>query len=199
MFVALDIDELIRDRITEFRDRLRSLVPDVRWVGPETFHITLQFLGEIMKLDETVHALQAVKSLPVHLSFCGIGFFPNPKAPRILWAGIQGDEHLQPLVSAISSALAPLGFPREPGPFSPHLTLARSGSGRPKPVHGEEPVPSLQRVRDELAKLPSPDFGTMTAHQFYLYESHLSPAGPRYEKRVPFGLRPSAAATNGIF
>ena len=43
-----------------------------------------------------------------------------------------------------------LGFERDPGPFTPHLTLARSGSGRPRPVRGERPAPGLQRVRDEL-------------------------------------------------
>ena len=49
LFVALDIDADIRDRITAFRDQMRPLAPDVRWVGPETFHITLQFLGETTK------------------------------------------------------------------------------------------------------------------------------------------------------
>ena len=29
----------------------------------------------------------------------------------------------------------------------------------------------------------------MTAHQFFLYESQLSSAGPRYEKRESFPLR----------
>ncbi len=46
LFVALDIDPEIRRRIGEFRDQMRPYAPDVRWVGPETFHITLQFLGE---------------------------------------------------------------------------------------------------------------------------------------------------------
>ena len=194
LFVALDIDSAIRQRITVFRDQLRPLAPDVRWGSPENFHVTLQFLGETTKADEIHHVMQSIKSLPVPLDVRSAGFFPNSKAPRVFWIGIQSDEHLQQLVSAISQALAPLGFPREPGLFTPHLTLARSGSGRPQPVPSEKPAPSLQRVRDELAKLPSPDFGTMTAHEFYLYESHLSPSGPRYEKRATFPLRPSATA-----
>lgn len=189
LFLALDIDPQIRDRITAFRDQMRRLAPGVRWVAPETFHVTLQFLGETNRLDEIRAALQRIHATPIQLGFHDAGFFPTPKAPRVFWIGIQGDEHLQELVTAVSQALEPLGFPRDPAPFTPHLTLARSGSGRPKPVRGEHPAPALLHVGAELAKSPTPDFGTMTAHQFCLYESHLSSAGPRYEKRAAFALR----------
>jgi 2'-5' RNA ligase len=121
--------------------------------------------------------------------FRDAGFFPNPKAPRVLWVGIESDQHLETLADSVARATRPLGFERDAGPYTPHLTLARSGSGRPRPVPGERPASGLERVRDELAKLPSPDFGTMTAHEFYLYESHLSPAGARYEKRASYLLR----------
>ena len=189
LFIALDIDPEIRQRITAFRNQMRQLAPSVRWVGPETFHVTLQFLGETKKLDEIRHALQPVKSPPLQISFRSAGFVPNPKAPRVFWVGIEGDQRLQELVNRISEALLPLGFKREPGPFTPHLTLARSGSGRPRPVPGERPAPALQLVRAKLQALPSADFGTMTAHEFCLYESHLSPAGPRYEKLATYPLR----------
>ena len=188
LFIALDIDPDIRERITTFRNQMRQLAPDVRWVGPETFHVTLQFLGETKKLDEIRKALQQVKSPPLQISFRGAGFFPNPRAPRVFWVGIEGDQGLQDLVNRISEALRPLGFKREPGPYTPHLTLARSGSGRPRPVPGERPASALQQVRARLETLPPPDFGTMTAHEFCLYESHLSPAGPRYEKLATYPL-----------
>src|ERR1019366_4300574 len=189
LFIALDIDPDIRTRITTFRNQMRQLAPDVRWVGPETFHVTLQFLGETKKPDEIRHSLQQVKSPPLHISFRGAGFFPNPKAPRVFWVGIEGDQRLQDLVIAISKALLPLGFMREPGPYTPHLTLARSGSGRPRPVPGERPALGLQQVRAKLEALPPPEFGTMTAHEFCLYESHLSPAGARYKKLAMYPLR----------
>ena len=189
LFIALDIDPGIRERIATFRNQMRQLAPNVRWVGPETFHITLQFLGETTKLDEIRHALQQASSPPTQIAFLGAGFFPNSKSPRVFWVGIEGDRRLQDLVSAISKALLPLGFGREPGPFTPHLTLARSGSGRPRPVPGERPALGLQQVRAKLEALPQPEFGTMTAREFCLYESHLSPAGPRYEKLAICTLR----------
>jgi 2'-5' RNA ligase len=189
LFIALDIDHDIRQRITAFRDQMRQVAPYVRWVNPETFHVTLQFLGETKKLDGIQSALQKVKSPPVQIAFHGAGFFPTPRAPRVFWVGIEGDQCLESLVAEIARALNPLGFEREDGPYAPHLTLARSGSGRPRPVPGERPAPGLQLVRDRLETLPQPDFGTMTAHEFYLYESHLSSAGPRYEKRSAYSLR----------
>jgi RNA 2',3'-cyclic 3'-phosphodiesterase len=191
LFVALDIDPDIRERMTTFRDQMRALATDVRWVGPETFHVTLQFLGETKKLDKIRHALRRVACAPTQIAFRGSGFFPNSKAPRVFWIGIEGDENLQTLATEVAKAMLPLGFESDATSFMPHLTLARSGSGRPRPVPGERAVPSLQRVRDALEEMQSPDFGTMTAHQFFLYESQLSPAGARYEKRATFPLRQS--------
>ena len=196
LFVALDIDVDIRGHIAAFRDRLRPLATDVRWVDPETFHVTLQFLGDTRRLDEIRRALRRIQCEPVSLSFRGFGFFPNPPAPRVFWVGIESDERLQNLATAVTQVLAPLGFERDSSAFTPHLTLARSGSGRPRPVTGERPASGLQRVRDELAKSSPPDFGTMTAHEFYLYESHLSSAGARYEKRAAFPLRLSPVRTD---
>src|SRR5580700_7460349 len=186
LFIALDIDEPIRDRITAFRNEMRVLAPDIRWVGPETFHITLQFLGETKKLEEIRGALHPLTFPPVPVAFRGAGFFPNSKAPRVFWIGISGGENLQTLATEVAKAVLPLGFESDATSFMPHLTLARSGSGRPRPVRGERPAPGLQQVRAHLEALPSPDFGTMTAHEFILYESHLSSAGPRYEKRARF-------------
>ncbi len=188
LFVALDIGGEIRRRITAFRDELRPLAPDVKWVIPETFHITLQFLGETKKLDEIKAALERVASGAITLNFRNAGFFPSPKSARVFWVGIEADEHLQALVTAIGQSLAPLGFTRDSGPYTPHLTLARAGSGRPRPVRGESAAPGLQLVRAKIETNPPPEFGTMTASDFFLYESKLSPAGPHYTKLARYRL-----------
>lgn len=189
LFVALDIDAAIRKRLAEFRDQMRPLAPEVRWVGPETFHITLQFLGETKKVDEIRQALRSVEGSPVGLAFRGTGFFPAPNKPRVFWVGIEGDGHLQPLVTAIGAALEPLGFARDEMEFKPHLTLARAGGGRPWARPDARAAPGLQAVRVKLEKLAPPEFGTMTAREFCLYESKTSLAGAQYTKleRYPLG------------
>ena len=188
LFVALDIDPEIRKRIADFRSQMKAFAPEVRWVGPETFHVTLQFLGETTKLDQIQSALEQVKSSPVPLTFRGTGFFPKPQAPRVFWVGIESDQHLQELVNAIAEQLQPLAFERESGPYKPHLTLARSGSGRPRPVPGERAAFGLQHVRVKLESLPPLEFGTMTAHEFYLYESKTMPEGAKYTKLARYAL-----------
>lgn len=194
LFVALDIDPEIRHRIAQFRDQMRSLAPDVRWVGPETFHITLQFLGETDRLDDIRKALEQVREAQVPLTFRGAGFFPNPKSPRVFWVGIESDENLQQLANSIGTALRPLGFERDAGPYKPHLTLARRGSGRPNSRRGDQLAPGLLAVRVKVESLPPLDFGTMTAREFCLYESKLSPKGAQYTKLSRYALEETRAA-----
>ena len=188
LFVALDIDADIRARIAEFRDTMQQLAPDVRWVGPETFHVTLQFLGETKKLAEIQSALQLVKGSPITLTFGNAGFFPTPKSPRVFWVGIESNDNLQALAKSIAEGLQPLGFERDKGPFKPHLTLSRAGNGRPRPVPGERSAPGLQQVRARVDTMTPLEFGTMTAREFYLYESKLSPAGAQYTKLSRYPL-----------
>ena len=161
---------------------MRPYAPDVRWVGPETFHITLQFLGETEKRDAINDALQQVRGVPIALTFRGTGFFPNAKSPRVLWVGIDADQHLPQLATTIGDALEPLGFKRETMPFKPHLTLARAGSGRPRPIRGERSAAGLRVVEIKLEEQPPEEFGSMAAREFCLYESKLSSSGAKYTK-----------------
>ena len=46
LFVAIDIDEAIRQRIARFLEGVRGFAPEARWVRPDSMHLTLKFLGE---------------------------------------------------------------------------------------------------------------------------------------------------------
>ncbi len=187
LFVGLDIDDDIRERITEFVSTLKVRVPDVRFVGPETYHITLKFIGETAKFDEIREALERARVAPFNISFGGLGFFPNHRAPRVFWAGIHADEELAQLSKSVNAVLEPVGFAADAGPYRPHLTLARSGSGSPRPKPGERSSPRLQRVAEIIASV-QPQFGTMTAREYFLYESKLSPRGAQYLRRERYAL-----------
>ena len=90
--------------------------------------------------------------------------------------------------------VAELGIPREDRPFSPHLTLARAGAGRrsgaPQWHKGDGPNPTFAVLEKRLAAMGKLDFGRMTAHEFILYQSQLSPGGSKYTKLQRFPLRP---------
>jgi RNA 2',3'-cyclic 3'-phosphodiesterase len=193
LFVALDIDDNIRNRIARFLEGVREFAPDARWVRPESLHVTLKFVGEQSEsqTDEIKKALQSIEADAFEMSFRGHGFFPTARAPRVFWIGIEADSRLASLAATVDSRLASLNIPKEQHAFNPHLTLARGGggSGSPRRQKGDRANRSFQRLQEKLAVLTAPDFGTMTAREFFLYQSRLSSSGSTYTKLAGFGLR----------
>jgi RNA 2',3'-cyclic 3'-phosphodiesterase len=196
LFVALDIDDMIRERIARFVDGVRNFASEARWVKPESLHVTLKFIGEQPEpaVEAIQSALKMVESGAPEIHFQGYGFFPTAKAARVFWIGMQADSQLAALATAIDDKMPSLGIAKEDRAFSPHLTLARAGggSGSPRWRTGDRPNQIFQFLQDRLAKLPPPEFGSMTARQFFLYQSQLSPKGSKYTKLASFHLRQDA-------
>ena len=192
IFVALDLDEPIRKRIEQFVEEMCALAPHVRWVAPQSLHVTLKFIGE--KPDSTVkqveELLASVPSDAFKLHFRGAGFFPTAKAARVFWIGIEAEAGLAKLAKSVEMVLAGIGMPEETRTFSPHLTLARAsgGSGAPGLRNEDRANRKFARLQEKLEQSPAPDFGTMTAGEFFLYGSQLSGGGSRYTKLARFGL-----------
>jgi RNA 2',3'-cyclic 3'-phosphodiesterase len=190
LFVAIDLDEPIRQKIVRFVEGVSGFAPDVRWMKPEALHLTLKFIGDFpeTRLQELKQALSALPSEAFDISFKGNGFFPTAKSARVFWVGIDADARLQKLASAIDDATAKLGVEREARAYTPHLTLSRSGSGRPSRGKENKPNNRFQKLRERLEKMPQPEFGTMTAREFFLYQSKLSPKGSEYTKLERFAF-----------
>ncbi|MGE5206041.1 MAG: RNA 2',3'-cyclic phosphodiesterase [Chlamydiota bacterium] len=190
LFVALDLEPSIRERIARFLDGVREFAPDARWVHAESLHLTLKFIGEQpdRKLEAMQQALAAIVSPPSSLHLHGYGFFPTAHSARVFWVGVEADENLSKLASQVEHALEPAGIPSEARAFSPHLTLARGKSAAPQRRPDDRPNRSFQRLQEKLSALPPPDFGTMTAREFFLYQSKLSPAGSQYTQLQRFPL-----------
>jgi 2'-5' RNA ligase len=192
VFVALDIDDAIRQRIQRFMEGVSGFSPDARWVRSESLHVTLKFIGEkpVEKVEEIKHALTGIRAESFEIAFRGYGFFPTAKAARVFWVGIESGPQLASLANAVEEAMFALGIPKDDHPFTPHLTLARGGgrSGTPRWRKGDTPNRNFQRLQEKLAALPAPDFGTMAAHEFFLYQSQLSQGGSRYTKIATVAL-----------
>ena len=193
LFVALDIDDNIRSRIVRFLDGVREFAPDARWVRPESLHVTLKFIGEKSEDDvETIRrALATIVADTFELNFHGYGFFPGARSPRVFWVGSEGGLKLASLAATVDEVLAQLSIPKEEHAFNAHLTLARGGGclGSPRKQKGDRPNRDIQHLQEKLAALPAPEFGTMTAREFFLYQSQLSPVGSKYTKLAAFALR----------
>src|SRR5579859_2657351 len=114
LFIAIDLDDPIRQRILRFMEGVRGFAPEVRWISPASLHITLKFIGES-------NQIQAAQT---QISFRGSGFFPTARSPRVFWIGVEADEHLALAARSVEEALLPLGIEKEERAFTPHLTLA---------------------------------------------------------------------------
>jgi len=195
IFIGIDLDDAIRTRIATFLEGVRGFAPDVRWVSVESLHITLKFIGEQKpeQVDAIGERLRQIESSPIEIRFAGHGFFPTARSPRVFWIGIESGPQLAQLARDIDSAAGELGIPREDRAFSPHLTLARGTgrSGSPKRSKGDRPNSDFAVLDKRLATMPALDFGTMTAREFILYQSQLSPKGSKYTKLHRFPLQRS--------
>jgi len=177
LFVAIDIPDDILKTIGDLIERLRPTAP-IRWSPVANLHVTTKFIGwwQDERMGELDAALRRLTGRPPFLvDVRGIGFFPNARSPRVLWAGVYGAEPLAALASDTDRALAALGLEPEKRAFSPHLTLARI----------KEPVP-LDRLHAAAARLGDAGFGSFTADRFFLYRSVLRPSGSQYTKLAEY-------------
>ena len=181
LFVALDVPEHVGAAIAGLSAKLRLTCPSARWVRIEGAHVTLKFIGEVSaeRADEIKAALATVlfsTAVPIH--FTGVGFFPNDRRPRVLWAGVEASAELAALAVAVDSALGSLGFAPETRAFSPHLTLARFD-----PPGGKGALDALHAA---IAKAGPFEFGDAIQKEFHLYLSILKRGGAEYTRLATF-------------
>jgi len=129
-FIAIALPADIRGLITRFQETARSAGGDVKWVRPESLHITLKFLGDVPKerIETVCEAvrLSATGIPPFSISMEGAGAFPNEKKPRVLWVGIsEGRDRLIDLAGRLETEMAKIGFEKEERAYSAHLTMGR--------------------------------------------------------------------------
>jgi RNA 2',3'-cyclic 3'-phosphodiesterase len=197
IFVALDIDDALRERIQRFIEGVRGFAPDARWVRAESLHVTLKFIGEkpVEAVDEIKQALCRAQSEMFDLALRGYGFFPTAKTARVFWVGIESGPQLAALAKKVDEITSTFGIAPEDHAFSPHLTLARGGgrSGAPGWRQGDASNRNFHILQEKLSALPAPEFGTMTAREFFVYESKLMRGGSQYSKLARFALGSTSA------
>ncbi len=177
-FIAMGLPQDVRNRLRVLIEHMKPLCSSVKWVGAENFHLTLKFLGNVQ--DETLPEMEkalteAVSSHPViRLQALGLGVFPNPNWPKVVWTGLaepeDGGGKLLTLQKGIEEAVVPLGFNPDKRAFTPHLTIGRINARRGKNLQIERMVQEVQTRQME-------DFGSFEAREIVLFKSDLKPSG----------------------
>ena len=175
LFVAVNLPETTRQAAHAAAAALRDSAPSVRWVLPETLHLTLKFLGEVAdaRLGEMQAALEMSAAASSGFTFAlrGAGAFPNFRRPRVFWIGVENAEGLNDVQSSVEHVFAPLGFPTEKRDFHAHLTLGRAGA----------PLSAAELAKAERAARALEYEEVVAVGSIELMQSRLSPKGARYE------------------
>ncbi|MGG6314264.1 RNA 2',3'-cyclic phosphodiesterase [Paenibacillus macerans] len=164
LFIAVPLPKDVKQRLEEWCSTQKDRLKFKKWVHPEDYHITVQFLGDTSpeRLGELEASLKRASAgtLPFTLEAAGFGTFGRPANPSVLWAGIRGDgAGLEGLHRRVASENSALGYVPEDRKFSPHITLARK--------YREE-----ARLNPEALE-GSPVFGSWTADRLVVYRTHM--------------------------
>lgn len=174
-FIAVETGAEVRKKAVALQQQLARTAAGVKWVAPEGMHVTLLFLGELDDRD-IVPVCRAVREAagrepPFALRVSGVGGFPTPRRPKVVWGGItDGAEPLRRLYAAIEAKVLDLGiYHKEERSYTPHLTLGR--------VKGEADGNALAA---ELPKLLAWDGGRARVEEVLVFSSELRHDGPEY-------------------
>ncbi len=199
-FVALELPASAQRRLIATQHelarqlQLQQLDRCVRWTPAGNLHLTLRFLGEIDDAQRGALAQALATLAGVHsrllLDAGGLGCFPNPRRPSVIWCGIQGDgAALARLQADVERAARSIGLPAEEKTFAPHLTIGR--------LQRSATASQLQAVGAAVIQLsaaavPPVEAATTPVAELLLMQSELTPSGPIY---TPLGVFPLCTST----
>jgi RNA 2',3'-cyclic 3'-phosphodiesterase len=183
-FLAVAPPAEILQEIGKIQISLKCSCPfDIRWLKPESIHLTLKFFGNLSGADvitvSRVVERHSTLLAPLQLTVKKLGVFPSLQRPRVLWIGLEGETApLSTLQRHLEQEWADCGFTREDRPFRPHLTIGRIKSSR---LTGD-PVKFMAQAGDWSA-------GNFRAAGLTLFQSDLTPQGAVYTQLAwfPFG------------
>lgn len=167
-FVAIEVtDQQVIDSVKKFQTELGT---SARPVEPKNLHFTLEFLGEVSgkTAHKVIEALGTIEFSKFEVSLNGVGAFPKPESPKVIWIGTDesGGRLMAELAKKVKDTLKPLGF-RSERPFRPHLTVLRVKK-------------KIVDMTEKLKKQQDTYFGKQDVVRIKLKKSELTLSGPNY-------------------
>jgi 2'-5' RNA ligase len=177
LFVGIPLAASVIEQLQKVSMRHREEGDGLRWSTPESWHITLQFLGNTSEAQyECMTArLCELHGRPFPIQLDDLGFFDRA---GIFFAGVVLTPELLALQQHVTAATGLCGFTPEEHPYRPHITLARS--------KGRRRTPGLEALKAKIRHQPK--FPSFVAEEFLLYQSFTQSTGSVYEIRERFRL-----------
>ena len=171
-FLAFRLPDDIRRQVAAIHDELRRSGLGLRWVRPDTIHLTVVFLGDVAEdaMGPLKNAVAPVcaRFAPFTAALEGVHVFGGVRNPRVLWIGLAGDtERLGAFRDALQDAVAPCGITAETRPYHPHLTLGRFRRDRGRNA----------QLKDILERHRTVASGQWELRELTLFKSDLKPDG----------------------
>ncbi|HML05288.1 MAG TPA: RNA 2',3'-cyclic phosphodiesterase [Methanobacterium sp.] len=181
VFLAIEIDEKLKNKISEVQKEFAKSDAPVKYVETENLHFTLKFFGEIddNKLNDVTKVIE--NKIKNHESFKvsikKTGVFPNESYVRVLWLGMENVEPFSNLQKDLDEDFVKMGFKKERS-YIPHLTIGRVKGARNK-----------EELLSKLKDLGEVEIGEMDISKIVLKKSELTPVGPIYTTIKEFDLK----------
>ena len=173
LFIAANLGEQFRQSLATQLDAWRSQL-QIAWSRPQTWHVTLDFLGEVVAghIDGIQQALAKVAQdhAPFQVIPGELGAFPNLNRPRVLFLHLASDGALEQLATDIRhqvDLVLPAGE-QDRKSFRAHLTVARI----------KRPLPAAQRRL--LSQIQLVPWEPVPIAAIRLVASELRPEGARH-------------------
>src|SRR3954447_16453218 len=95
-FLAIDLPLSLKTELAQLTSDFAAHGSSLKWSAADLLHITVKFLGgvandRIVDVESTARDA-AARVGPFMLSLSGLGAFPNPRTPRVIWVGLVEDE-----------------------------------------------------------------------------------------------------------
>lgn len=170
-FLAIPLPEHLKESIRATQKDLQARISNARWTRLENLHLTLHFFAAIEQetLEKLKVSMLSLKGCqrPFQVEVKGLGAFPNPHRPRVLWLGLEPCDRLEQLYRDTGEQLRQAGLAIDSRPYSPHLTIGRLRGGKP------DLTALFSSIRQE-------SIDRLTVDRLILYESRLRPDGAQH-------------------
>ena len=147
----------------------------IEWVDSDNFHLTFKYIGNTFEekipviIDVIKNTVENYKVIKVELN--KVRIFGSRYNPRVIWFGTSPNMQLENLGLDLIHNLDVAGFSKDAQNFIPHITVARINKITDKQLFNRD----IEKMKDVFLQ-------DVIVDKIVLFESILSPKGPRYDE-----------------